>query len=235
MAMPTKGGILGIRSQPRWRSLPTGPHGDCLCAAVREKPAQLLADAWWNDPNSGRGLDCCWRPLSLWLAFRAGLHQHARPQHVLGLLMLIGAVVFRYAAELAAELFVMRCSMILAIGAPVVWHAGFRQLLHWWLPFSLVILSVPIPEVILTSVALPLQFMASEIGAGLLWWSAFRQAVRQRDSRAWTGVVRRGGMQRASITHGALESRRVDGCAVSAHLAPPHGAGCAHDSRCDPD
>lgn len=88
----------------------------------------------------------------------------------LGLIILVMAVVFRYAADLAAELFVMRCSMLLALGGLVVWYAGVRQLLHWWLPFSLVSLSVPIPEVILNTVALPLQFMASQIGAELLKW-----------------------------------------------------------------
>jgi exosortase len=86
----------------------------------------------------------------------------------IGLAMLLLAVVARYAADLAAELFVMRCSMILAAGGLVVCYGGFRQLLHWWLPFTLLTLSVPIPEVILNSVALPLQFTASKIGAALL-------------------------------------------------------------------
>lgn len=132
------------------------------------KPAQLLADAWWNDPNSGHGLLLA--PLSLWLAYKAGVRKDAKAQHGLGLTIIIAAVMFRYASDLAAELFVMRGSMIMALAGLVVWYAGFRQLLHWWLPFTLVSLSVPIPEVILNTVALPLQFMASEIGAGLLRW-----------------------------------------------------------------
>ena len=79
-------------------------------------------------------------------------------------------MLFRNAADLAAELYVMRCSMMLALGGLVVWYAGVKQLLHWWLPFTLVTLSIPIPEVILNTVALPLQFTASQIGAGLLKW-----------------------------------------------------------------
>jgi len=89
---------------------------------------------------------------------------------VLGLAIILAAVLFRYASDLAAELFVMRGSMIMATAGLVVWYAGFRQLLHWWLPFTLVSLSVPVPEVILNTVALPLQFMASKIGASLLEW-----------------------------------------------------------------
>lgn len=130
------------------------------------RPAQLLADAWWNDPNSGHGLLLA--PLSIWLAYKAGRAPKAAPQLALGLSMLLLAVVARYAADLAAELFVMRCSMLLAAGGIVVCYAGFRQLLHWWLPFTLLALSIPIPEVILNSIALPLQFNASKIGAALL-------------------------------------------------------------------
>jgi len=132
------------------------------------KPAQLLADAWWNDPNSGHGLLLA--PLSIWLAWKAGRHPDSKSQPVLGLAIILAAVLFRYASDLAAELFVMRGSMIMATAGLVVWYAGFRQLLHWWLPFTLVSLSVPVPEVILNTVALPLQFMASKIGASLLEW-----------------------------------------------------------------
>lgn len=132
------------------------------------KPATLMFDAWWNDPNSGHGLLLA--PLSLYFAWKSGIVEGSKPQRVLGAAILIFAVLFRYAADLAAELFVMRGSMLLALAGLTVWYAGFRQLLHWWLPFTLTALSIPIPEVILNTVALPLQFMASKIGAGLLAW-----------------------------------------------------------------
>ncbi|MGV3709178.1 MAG: exosortase/archaeosortase family protein [Gemmatimonas sp.] len=130
------------------------------------RPAQLLALAWWEDPNSGHGLLLA--PLSLYLAWKAGVSPNAKAQPVLGLIMLITAVAARYAADLAAELFVMCCSMLLAAGGLVVYSAGLRQLFHWWLPFTLLTLSIPIPEVILNTIALPLQFNASKIGAKLL-------------------------------------------------------------------
>jgi exosortase len=132
------------------------------------KPATLMFDAWWNDPNSGHGLLLA--PLSLYFAWKSGIVEGSKPQRVLGAAILIFAVLFRYAADLAAELFVMRGSMLMALAGLTVWYAGFRQLLHWWLPFTLTALSIPIPEVILNTVALPLQFTASKIGAGLLKW-----------------------------------------------------------------
>lgn len=137
-------------------------------ALLFAKPASVLADAWWNDPNNGHGLLLF--PLSLWFAWKSGVSPKASPQRLLGGLMIVLAVIARYAADLAAELFVMNCSSLLALGGLVVWYGGIRQLLHWWLPFTLILLSIPIPEVILNTVALPLQFTASRIGAGLLEW-----------------------------------------------------------------
>jgi exosortase len=163
-------------NQTRWPRVADLPRMELIAAGVTAlifallfaRPAQLLGDAWWNDPNSGHGLLLA--PLSLWLAWKAGLAPNARPQRAFGLAIVVLAVVSRYAAELAAELFILRGSMLLALAGLVIWYAGFRQLLHWWLPFTLVALSIPIPEVILNSVALPLQFTASKIGASLLEW-----------------------------------------------------------------
>jgi exosortase len=158
--------------QLRW----TGSREGLIAATVSTiafvllfaRPAQLLFDAWWNDPNSGHGL--LLGPLSFWLAWKAGKAPGAKAQPLFGVAVLVVAVVFRYAADLAAELFVLRGSMILAAAGLVIFYGGIRQALHWWLPFVLLGLSVPIPEVVLNSVALPLQFTASKIGAAMLEW-----------------------------------------------------------------
>lgn len=47
---------------------------------------------------------------------------------------------------------------------------GPPQIRTWWLPVSLLILTVPIPAVVLGTVALPLQLQASQMGAALLEW-----------------------------------------------------------------
>jgi len=44
----------------------------------------------------------------------------------------------------------------------VVYLYGVRQLLRWCLPTLLIILSVPLPAVVLGSLALPLQLKASQ-------------------------------------------------------------------------
>jgi len=132
------------------------------------KPATLLVRDWWNDPEAGHGLLLA--PAAVWLAWKKGLVAERAPSVALGLLILVAAVMLRLASELAAELFTMRLSLVMAMGGLVVYYMGLRQALAWWLPFTLLVLSVPLPELIRSTLALPLQFKASQLGAGLLEW-----------------------------------------------------------------
>jgi exosortase len=130
------------------------------------KPTSLLVKDWWTLPEAGHGLLLA--PVALWLAWRSGIRKDASPNRWLGLALILFAVLVRCTAELAAELFTMRGSMIVALAGLVVYYFGVRQAIHWWLPFVLLGLSVPLPELITQALSLPLQFKASEMGAALL-------------------------------------------------------------------
>ncbi|HNV74950.1 MAG TPA: exosortase/archaeosortase family protein [Gemmatimonadaceae bacterium] len=121
---------------------------------------------WWSDPEAGHGLLLA--PLALWLAWQRGRAANAKPLPLVGVAMLVMAVVFRYVSALAAEAFVGRASMFLALAGLVVWGWGVRQLMHWWLPVALLALSVPLPDMVMGALALPLQFKASQMGAAML-------------------------------------------------------------------
>ncbi len=86
----------------------------------------------------------------------------------LGIVLLVSAILLRYLSGLAAELFTMRFSMLLALGGIICFVWGWRQLLHWWLPLTLILLSIPIPAVLTNALAFPLQLRASAMGAALL-------------------------------------------------------------------
>jgi exosortase len=129
-------------------------------------PLRLLAIDWWTDPDAGHGLLLA--PLALWLAWRSGLVAERRPQRLLGSLLLGGSVVLRYLAGLAAEMFTMRLSIVGALVGILLFVYGWRQILRWWLPITLVTLSIPLPAIITNTIALPLQFKASQLGASLL-------------------------------------------------------------------
>jgi exosortase len=128
-------------------------------------PGRLLIDDWWNDPDAGHGLLLA--PLAIWLGWRAGLGER-HPNHLLGITLLAAAILIRYLSGLAAELFTMRGSMLLAAAGLVIYFRGYRQLIRWWLPTTLLALSIPIPAVLTGTLALPLQLKASAWGAAVL-------------------------------------------------------------------
>jgi exosortase len=128
-------------------------------------PMVTLGRDWLSDPDAGHGLLLF--PVAIWLAWKSGLAE-ARPQPRLGLLLLAASVLLRFLSGLAAELFTMRASLLGAALALILYWRGFRQILRWWLPIALVALSIPLPAVVLGSLALPLQLKASEWGAALL-------------------------------------------------------------------
>ena len=129
------------------------------------RPLTSLLRDWWVEPDAGHGL--LLGPLAVALAWRSGLSP-ARPAPALGLAVLVGSVAVRYVADLAAEPYTMRMSVLAASAGLVVFWRGLPQVTRWWLPALLLALSVPLPQVVLGSLALPLQLKASQIGAALL-------------------------------------------------------------------
>jgi len=135
-------------------------------AVLFAKPIYLLARDWWTMPEAGHGLLLA--PVAIWMAWRSGIGPDAKPNRTLGITLLLLAIAVRTASGLAAELFTMRGSVVIALAGITAYEFGFRQLLRWWLPFALICLSIPLPELITQTLALPLQFKASRMGAALL-------------------------------------------------------------------
>lgn len=131
-------------------------------------PMQGLARDWWNEPDAGHGLLLF--PVSLWLAWQAGLRQDAKPNVALGTTILVSAVLLRALGGLAAEFFTQRFSIWLVLVGLTVFAFGLRQVWHWWLPITLLVLAIPLPATITNTMAVPLQFQASKLGTALIDW-----------------------------------------------------------------
>lgn len=131
-------------------------------------PMRSIAVDWWNEPDAGHGLLLF--PVSLWLGWRSGIHAAARPSPLWGSLILVGAVLLRALGGLAAEFFTQRFSIWLALVGLIVFAFGWRQIRHWWLPLSLLVLAIPLPALITNRLAIPLQFRASRMGTALIEW-----------------------------------------------------------------
>jgi len=134
--------------------------------ALFVQPFLMLVNDWWRLPEAGHGLLLA--PVAVWLAYREGLDPAASPNRILGIAILVGAIVLRYASGLAAEYFTMRIAMVTAAVALIVYFRGTKQVRRWWLPIVLLFLAIPLPELVTQALALPLQFKASQMGAALL-------------------------------------------------------------------
>jgi exosortase len=151
-----------------WRS--AGPEAAALALFVllAVQPLILLARDWWTNPDAGHGLLLA--PLALWLMWRTGLIAAPRPRPVGGTVLLASGVTLRYFSALAAEQFTMKLSVLVLAAGLVVFTQGWSQVRRWWLPFLLLLLSIPLPTIVLNGLSIPLQLRASRWGAALIEW-----------------------------------------------------------------
>ena len=141
-----------------------------LFAVLYAKPAYLLVRDWTNFSNPDAGTGLLLAPLAIWFAYQTGLKAERKPAIALGVTFLLAAIGIRYVSDLAAELFTMRVSMLIGAAGLILWFYGIRQLLAWWLPFVLLGLAIPLPELVIAKLTAPLQLIASRIGASLIEW-----------------------------------------------------------------
>ncbi len=167
---PATGERVAWPAPSTWPRQAIGPALLVLVAAVIlfASPAISLGRQWWFDDDAGHGLLLF--PLSLWLMWRAGLDRTPQPSRLLGIVALFSAIVFRALGGLAAELYTQRMAMWLALVGVILFVRGWGLIRLWWLPLSLLALSIPLPDVIMNALAMPLQLLASEWGSALIEW-----------------------------------------------------------------
>jgi len=123
-----------------------------------------LVHQWASDDNYSHGFLIL--PIAIYCAWeRRDLLRRIEPRpHAGGLaLVLLSLATFAMGA-LAAELFLMRLSLVgVIVGALVfVWGPSFLRALAF--PLALLPLMIPLPTIVFNQIALPLQLIASRVG-----------------------------------------------------------------------
>lgn len=123
-----------------------------------------LVENWWTDENYSHGLLV---PFIIgyivWFRFGALKRARKKAQVWLGAALIAGSVFMLLAGTLGAELFVQRISFVVMLAGIVIFLFGslvFRMLA---VPFVLLLLAIPIPQIIFNKIAFPLQIYASQI------------------------------------------------------------------------
>jgi exosortase len=131
-------------------------------------PVSTLVHDWLHEDDANYGLLLF--PLVLWLAWRQGVLADRRAETGAGSAIIAAAVLIRVLGAIASEFFTQRFSIWLAILGIVVFCFGWRQVRHWWLALTILLLAIPLPALLINALAIPLQFRASSLGTLLIKW-----------------------------------------------------------------
>jgi exosortase len=121
-----------------------------------------LGGDWWNDENYSHGLLIPFViGYILWQERERFPQTRTRPAALWGAVGVGVSLLALWAGVAGAELFVQRVSFVLMIASVLIYFWGFRLLRLTAVPLSLLILSIPIPQIVFNRIAFPLQLFAS--------------------------------------------------------------------------
>lgn len=157
-------------TSPRWR---WGGllQGGLLASALLYLYVPVLTDLvtdWWDDPDYSHGFLV--PVLSAYFAWkrRQQLAQTALQPRWWGLGVLLFGLSLLVVGTVGAELFLMRSSLIVVL-AGVVWFCmGWQHLKRLAFPIAFLQLMIPLPEILLNTVAFPLQLLAAKLSTASL-------------------------------------------------------------------
>jgi exosortase len=135
--------------------------------AVYSSVIASLVRQWADDENYSHGFLVV--PFALLFAWRSRRALAAEPRpHAAGLFVVALSVAVFLAGQFAAELFLMRVSLLGVIAGSILFLWGPDHLRRLAFPLALVLLAVPLPAVVLNQVAFPLQLLASRAGEAVV-------------------------------------------------------------------
>lgn len=122
-----------------------------------------LARDWWTDENYSHGLLVPFViGFIVWTEFDEIKQVARRPFFGLGFLTILFALLMLLGGTLGAELFTRRISLVVMLAGVVIYFFGAHVLRFLFVPFLLLLLAVPIPQIIFNKIAFPLQIWASQ-------------------------------------------------------------------------
>ena len=119
---------------------------------------------WWTDENYSHGL-----LVPFVIAFIIWSERDKLRETFAGTSTAFGSVIIAFgmlmlaAGTLGAELFTQRISLVVTLAGVAVYFFGRQTLSLLAVPFALLILAIPIPQIVFNRIAFPLQIWASQM------------------------------------------------------------------------
>ena len=125
-----------------------------------------LGRDWWTDENYSHGVLV---PFVIgyivWLEFDNLQKTQRRPLFRLGFTVILFSLLMLLGGTLGAELFTQRVSLVVMLVGIIISFFGVKILQKLVVPFALLLLAIPIPQIIFNKIAFPLQIWASQAAA----------------------------------------------------------------------
>jgi exosortase len=129
----------------------------------------ILVDAWIADPNMSHGFIIPLFSLYLLYARREELFRARRTSSLWGLpFILLGIAMLVFGTYPIGNALTIHCSMLVLMFGLVLYLAGWQVIRLTWLPIFYLFFAIPIPPMLYTRVAVPLQELAAACSAALL-------------------------------------------------------------------
>ena len=121
-----------------------------------------LGRDWWSDENYSHGLLIPFViGYIIWQERKRFSEGRSQPAVRWGAIGVGFSLLALWAGTAGAELFVQRISLIVMLASVAIYFSGFRVLRLVAVPLSLLVLSIPIPQIVFNKIAFPLQLFAS--------------------------------------------------------------------------
>jgi exosortase len=130
---------------------------------------EKLGRDWWHDENYSHGLLIPFViGYILWQERKRFQSAPTRPAVWFGAIGVTVSLLALWAGTAGAELFVQRISLVLMLASVAIFFWGFRLLRLVFVPLSLLVLAIPIPQIVFNKIAFPLQLFASRCAVGAM-------------------------------------------------------------------
>jgi len=128
-----------------------------------------LAHDWATDGNYSHGFLIA--PLTAYFVWQRlpDLQRLPLQPSRLGALVVIASLMCLVAGTLGAELFLTRISIVGVLAGAVLFLGGWAHLRVVAFPLLFLLLMIPLPAIIFNQIVLPLQLIASQLGATVLY------------------------------------------------------------------
>ena len=151
---------LNFNSKNIWKPLAVAAALAFVYASVLAK----LGFDWWTDENYSHGL---------LVPFVIGYIVYAefddlkkavsKPSACIGFVLISFALLMLLGGTLGAELFTQRISLVVMCAGIIIYFFGAKIIKSLVVPFVLLLLAIPIPQIIFNKIAFPLQIYASRM------------------------------------------------------------------------